>query len=662
VTIVQQPRRPWRQHLLVIAGYLLVSLVFTWPLPRLLQTHLPGSPDGDTGLYVWNLWVFQHELLDQRTLPYFTERIFAATGRANLSLHNYTAFANILALPLVRLLGVVATFNVVYILLTVLTAYAMYLLAMRLTSGAMGVSWLSGVLFAWSPILVTRGMGHFSLVAAAPLPVFVLLLLRLGETRSTRAAIGLGATVAWATACDVYYGVFCVMLATSYLIASSLRVIRSKAAITPIRQVVTRGVDLLTVSVAGLVVARLVTHGWQFTLMGQVVRVDTLYTPLLALTLLAMIRLFLHYRPQLRPVSRNQLLASLRVLASTGVVSALLMSPLLYAFSVRLLEGQMDRSAIFWRSSPPGIDAVALVTPNPNHPLATPALREWVAQLTRDGYLENVASIPLVALAVLLVAWLTGWRPLPITAAIAVGFGLLALGPFLRIAGVDTQIPAPWALFRYLPIVGLARSPSRFLIFAMVGISAMFAIALQALISRAPGAGRAVIAAVAVLLFAELWPMPRTVFSAEIPPFYQIVAADPGQIRVLELPFGIRDGTMAMGNFTSRTQFYQTAHGKPIIGGYLSRVSRRRMRENERDPVLSALIRLSEGKVLSPDRIEELRREWPSFLTRTDVGYVVVDAARASDELRSIAESGLQLELLAEHGALRLYHPVVPGR
>ena len=195
-----EPAAPRRPHLYALIGYAAVTVLFTWPLLPHIGTHLTGSPAGDTGVYVWNQWVFQHELLDHRTLPYFTEEIFAATGRANLSLHNYTAFANILALPLVRMVGVVATFNLVYLTLTVLTAYATFLLAWRLTDGDTVVAWLAGVLFAWSPVLVTRGMGHFSLVAAALLPIFVLQLTRTHERPSGHEAIALGATVAWAAA------------------------------------------------------------------------------------------------------------------------------------------------------------------------------------------------------------------------------------------------------------------------------------------------------------------------------------------------------------------------------------------------------------------------------------------------------------------------------
>src|SRR5688572_26417437 len=158
----------WRRgpglHLAVLVGYIATAVVFSWPLILHLDTDLTGPPDGDTGVYVWNQWVFQHEILVHRRLPYFTHSIFSMVQEANLSFHNYTAFQNLLALPLSGLLGVVSTFNVVFLLMYVLTAYATFLLARHVT-GLAAESWVAGLVFAWSPLLVTRGMGHFSLVA-----------------------------------------------------------------------------------------------------------------------------------------------------------------------------------------------------------------------------------------------------------------------------------------------------------------------------------------------------------------------------------------------------------------------------------------------------------------------------------------------------------------
>ena len=39
-------------------------------------------------------------------------------------------------------------------------------------------------------------------------------------------------------------------------------------------------------------------------------------------------------------------------------------------------------------------------------------------------------------------------------------FGLLALGPFVHVAGINTYVPGPWALLRYVPLIGLVHTPA----------------------------------------------------------------------------------------------------------------------------------------------------------------------------------------------------------
>ena len=95
----------------------------------------------------------------------------------DLSLHNYTLFADALAFPLLPLLGVTASFNVIFLFIAALTAWAMYMLARRVV-GPTPEAWLAGLLFGFSPVLVARSTEHFSLIAAAPLPIFVLCLMR----------------------------------------------------------------------------------------------------------------------------------------------------------------------------------------------------------------------------------------------------------------------------------------------------------------------------------------------------------------------------------------------------------------------------------------------------------------------------------------------------
>src|SRR5688572_10628011 len=209
-------RRPWRTHAVVLLGYAAAALLFSWPLPLHLGTMLTGGPGGDTGVYVWNQWVFRHELVEKGGFPYFTDTLFGPGQQTDLSLHNYTTFADLIAVPLRGFLSLIPTFNVVYLLLVVLGAYGTFLLARRVSRDT-AAAWIAGLLFAWSPILVTRGTGHFSLVPTAPLPIFLLLLVRTEGQVRFRDAVALGATIAWASMTDVYYAVFCLLIGAVFV-------------------------------------------------------------------------------------------------------------------------------------------------------------------------------------------------------------------------------------------------------------------------------------------------------------------------------------------------------------------------------------------------------------------------------------------------------------
>jgi len=46
-----------------LLAYGLVAVAFNWPLPAQLGSQLTGGIDGDTGVYVWNVWLFRHEIV-----------------------------------------------------------------------------------------------------------------------------------------------------------------------------------------------------------------------------------------------------------------------------------------------------------------------------------------------------------------------------------------------------------------------------------------------------------------------------------------------------------------------------------------------------------------------------------------------------------------------
>jgi hypothetical protein len=648
-------------HARALAGYAVLATAFSWPLPLRLGTHLVGVPAGDTGVYVWNLWVFSHELTTRHAHPLFTSTIFSLDTRADLSLHNYTIFADLLAVPLLPLFGVVGTFNVLYLLMLVVNGYAMFLLARHVSRGAVE-AWLAGALFAFAPCLIARSTAHFSLVMAAPLPLFVLLLRRMDQRPGWATAAAAGTVLAWAALCDPYYGVYCLLLGAWHLTARSITVRFSRRGPHPRAWYTMRSLDVLTVLVGALVAWVAATGGTSIGVLGQTLHMRTLYTPVLMLAVLVLAGIAARVHTGIAVRQSPLRVPLLRLAPCAASCSILLMSPVLYALGTRVAQGRYVTPTVFWRTSTPGVDLLSFLAPNPNHPLFSGLSKAW---LTREpgGFEENVASITFVALLAIVCAVRWGGFRLPrYWTALGLLCAAVTAGPFVRLGGVFTYVPTPWAIARYLPIIGGARAPARFMAVVMVAVAVLFALALKALGDRFPSRRRVILVVASCALLFELLPAPRALHSAEVPAIYRQIASDPRHIRVLELPFGVRSGIWSVGNFSAASQFYQTFHHKPLIGGYLSRVSQHRVAAMRRRPILDALIHLSEGRDVSPDLRRSLRAIGPSFVERARVGYVVVDRSRAAATLIDFAVDVLRLEKIGEAGERELYRPVPPVR
>ena len=647
-----------RRLRLVVAfsGYLCTAIVVTWPLAASLTTHLPADPSGDTGIYAWNLWVFAREVGTAHG-PFFTDAVFPLTGQVDLSLHNYTVASGLLALPFIGWLGTVGAFNVVFMLQLVLAAFGLYLLARELTACERS-SWMAGVVFACSPVLAARASGHFSLVAAAPLPLFVLASLRaIDGPHVWRAAAAAGACIAWAAYSDAYYGVYCLFLLAVILVHRALVVAPPVEGPWRAGEQALLGVAVIAFAIG---IAIRLTGGADCSLGGTTVYARTAYTPMLCAAAACLILAALRFVPRLG-VSRDfPIIRVGQFLVGCGAVATLTLSPLLFAMLQRVLDGRWVPTPQFWRSSTPGLDLLAFVLPNPSHSMLGGPARALLESWRPDAFPEFVGSLPLVALATLAVVrlrqgrWPDGtapWRWLFVAAL------LLSLGPFLSIAGVNTHVPGPWALLRYVPVLGWARAPSRFAVLSTLALCVLFAFALRDLLRQRRGRFAIVAPLLAALAFEHL-SIPRPVFAAVVPDIYDVVAADPNpDVRVLELPVGIRDGLGSLGNARPLAQFYQTRHGKSVVGGYLSRVSHRRRRDSMSIPTLRALIELSQGTSLEDQVDLDGRLMAGRFVQRSRIGYVVINRKRASPGLRAWAIEALGLTLVAERDGRELYRP-----
>lgn len=641
----------------MLASYVVVSALQAWPLPLHLTTHLTGSPDGDAGVYIWNTWVFRHELAAGHWIPMSTQTVLPLNGPTDLSLHNYTIFADIVALPLQPLFGIVGAFNLIYLLNVALAGLGMFYLARRV-SGRTAEAWLAGLLFMCSPFLSARGAGHYSLVAAAPLPFFVCAFERWWAQRRIRDAFLVSGIVAWAAGCDPYYAVYCVMLAAAILGRHLLRV-----QVMPERWRAQRlrwALDA-TIAVAGAFMLWLIVAGGSdLHVFGATITVHSLYTPMLIFAALVGARLWLAVRPRVSWPSLQELARLVRPAAAVGVVTTILLAPQLYAMGELVATGRLTRAPVGWRSSAPGVDLLAFFIPNPSHPLMPAGVIDWLSHRPGGGYADQVASVSYVALVVIALAWRRAhFRPMRFWTVITLGFAALTLGPFVQIGGLTTFVPTPWTLLRYVPLVGDARMPSRFDVVVMMGLAAIFAGALAALTRQSPHRRRLILTTTGVLLAFELLPAPRPLFAAEVPHVYRTIASDPRPVRVLDLPFGIRDGLTTVGNFDPANQYYQTLHHKTIIGGYLSRVPQSDRDEYLAIPMIKVITALSENRAPAAVDLEKARASVRQFLARSRIGYVVIDDKTTPLPLREFVMSALHLVRVDASPGFELFVPNV---
>lgn len=654
-----------RRHAAPLFSYICVALAFSWPLPLHVTDALPGPVSGDTGVYIWNLWLFRHAIVAHRETPFFTLEILSLTGAhaLPLTLQNYTTLANVIAFPLLPLLGTVATFNGLVMASGVASAQAMFACARRLT-GDGAAAWVAGLAFGFCPFMSARSMEHFSLVQAAPLPIFVMLFERLHVERSAGVAAAVGAIVACAFLCDPYYAVYCV-LAGAFAIAYSAVVIQAGPA--PLRAY--RGalaLDVGLVCLAGLIAGMLIGGGGRFEVLTVRISMTRLYTPVLLFTLLALVRAWLLVRHRVRWVLPARL-PSLRVLAMAAMACALLLSPVLAALVGAMGESQWSRPTVFWRSSPPGLDLFAFFVPNPLHPWFGRFFAEG-ARLMPGGFVENIASVPWTLTAVLVAAAACVPRSLPgYWLAFTAFAATLALGPFIHIGGVMTYVPTPWALLRYVPVIGAARMPQRMSVLVMLGVALLLAFALRGLRERlrATSRGRTrptmFTAVVAGTLLFEMLPAPRTLYSAAVPSVNRIIAADPRPVRVLNLPFGLRDGLSSHGNASAAGQYFQTVHEKQLLGGYVSRLPAQKLERHRKFKVTRVLMDLSEGLPVSRRRQRAAIAQAHAAAGMLAIGYVVVDNATASPALLEFARAAFDLTPVASDGSYALYRtPLAP--
>jgi hypothetical protein len=587
----------WLPHLAALATYALLAVLATWPVAANLGYGIVGEVGAvDAYQDAWHLW-WNAEALSQGRLPFFTPLLYYPRGVDMFWLT--LGFAQGAPLtPVTRAFGPLAAYGLATLLSYVVAGYAAFLLARRVT-GSAPAALVGGAVFALSPYHLDKVVeGNLPLLSVQWVPCYALALLLLLERPSWRRALLSGALLIWLSLGSWYYGLFALMYTgCAALIWSVSREGGERAERTGDRE---QG-ERLTPR-AGSLALHLPTLLWG-----------------------------------LAPVALWGLAVAPRIGGLTGGEQSL-----------------MDmRSVIAERSA----DLLDFFLPNPRHPWWGASVAAWRERLYPDAIIWNV-SLGWVGLALALLGLVAARDETPTTDDrrptthdrrgmrgerpgttggrlstvwrwwLLLGAALvLAMGPSLRVAGLDTGLPLPFALLQNLPGIRAGQRPNHMAVFAILALAVLAAHGLSRLLARLGDRGPArgprgawALAGlvVALTLWIDGYAGPLGIVRREVHPFYATLPAPDGALMALPMLLNIN---------RSDTLTPQMTHGWPIMGGYVARPPRYDfprytpgVRELEQG-------RAEQGDIVAPGWPEIGRRALAAYRVR----YVTLDLTAERD-------------------------------
>jgi hypothetical protein len=576
-------------HILVAVVYTALAVALTWPLVQHLGTHVPGSYTWafDEYTFLWNSWWFRHSLFDLGQNPLQSSYIFYPLG-ISLVLYTYNLFNALISLPFQPFLSLPTISNLTFLFATILSGYGTFLLVEYLLHNTE-----HPIPDPQSPARARYWEWDIRYGAA----FLAGLIYAFGSYRMIYAAIGHHNL--WSTEWNPLYTLFLV------------KTIREPRA----RNAIFAGLFLALAMLCDMM------HG--------------VFLGILTLILIA----FLLDRRVWHDMAGG-LSGLFKRLALLGLVAILLYSPLLVPV-LRDMFGGYDLAG--WGDAEKlSVDLLGFVTPTALNPLGG----DWTETLrqVREGtsrFLDvNTVFLGWATLALAIAGVVRYRRQLAAWIASTVVFVLFSLGPLLQINGRSTfdldglavNVPLPFILLHYIPVVKANRVPNRFSVVLMLALAVLAGFGAYWLLGKVaclkmPGT-RVLLpggtALLAVLLLFSYWPVPLPLTDARIPPVYEEIAAEPGDFAILQLPMGWRNSFGVQGAESTQTQYYQTYHHKRLLSGNISRNLPFKFEYFRGVPILDSLITLETYGQVSAERRTADRATAADFVSFYDIRYVVV--------------------------------------
>ncbi len=531
--------RSQRSHFIVMILYTIIAIAMTYPLVLNLASAIPGV-EGDSTSFLWALGWAKSALVDLHVSPFRTDYVFYPLGGAT-QLMWAVSLIGFISIPLQFLVGLITSYNLLYLAATVLTAYGMFLLAdyvlrnsqianrnFKFDSGPLPpfqtllvvqfvlqnrrlaarrsplAPFVAGLVFAFAPLRLGYGLAFLNLFNTQFIPFFVLCLIRATRERSWRDATLAGVFFGLNTYVDFQIAAFLALFAliyAAYIIISDWRAART---------------SIVRWAIAAVVAA-------------------VVAAPMLVLL-----------QQDFNAEGGNYI----------GVF------PIKYS---------LDRS----------YDLAAYFVPNARSSLYTdvPIKIAGVNAPTKpgDGTPLNPdfqSFVGYIALALAAYAAMRRWRAARFWVIVAILYAMFGLGPSLHVLGGDTGIPLPFLALHEIPILNNIRIPMRYGIMVSFALAILVAMGIDDLQKRGARSGRRgakivlhfalLLLPIAILFEYAVLPYPMQPLA--VPPIYNDLARTPGAFTILEIPTYNWRGASAL-------EWYQAIGEKRTLRVYTNRIA-----------------------------------------------------------------------------------------
>ncbi len=234
----------------------------------------------------------------------------------------------------------------------------------------------------------------------------------------------------------------------------------------------------------------------------------------------------------------------------------------------------------------------------------------------------------------------------------SVTFLVLSLGPILHINGIvkicldgyETYIPLPYVILMQIPVVSLTRVPSRWTVLLILSLAVLAGYGLKHMFSRYNDSRQrnnenkinVIFIIVSCLVIFEFLAIPYLMSSSDVPPFYKEIAAEEEDFALLEVPM----------LWQSDLMYYQTIHGKRLIGGYASRIPENSINFLIMAPLINDLLNFypSDKDILN----QNLADVGPSIMNYYNVKYIILHPDRMTSDQLEFAKDTLHRSINVE--------------